>query len=120
MTNKRVTIAIESQDDFEAQTLEIVQALDRGEAVEPQVHLSFPDMTTLFAVVTPKRFDLLSTLRRIGPSSVRALAVAVGRDYKAVHTDVATLIEHGLIERQAKDRVAVQWDHVHADMRLAA
>ena len=120
MTENSVTFEIESLSNFQERALKIARALDQGEDVSRQAHLSFPDMETLLTVLTPKRFGLLRTLRQTGPSSVRALAEAVGRDYKAVHTDVAALIDHGLIERQAKDRVAVLWDHVHADMRLAA
>jgi hypothetical protein len=30
------------------------------------------------------------------------------------------LVAAGLIAREAKDQIAVHWDHVHADMRLAA
>ena len=32
------------------------------------------------------------------------------RDYKNVHTDVARLVELGLIERRADGGVAVPWD----------
>jgi predicted transcriptional regulator len=120
VTESRITLDIEPMAAFEARALEIARLLDRGELIAPQAHISFPDIEALLAVLTPKRFALLQTLRQIGPSSVRALASAVGRDYKAVHTDVAALTENGLIERQAKDRVAVLWDHVQADMRLAA
>ena len=117
---ENMNIHIETGDETMVRALELAAAVDRGEDFEAQAHFSFPNLETLLTILTPKRFTLLGTLRRMGPSSVRAVAGAVGRDYKAVHTDVAVLIEYGLIERQAKDRVAVLWDHVHADMRLAA
>lgn len=120
MARDRVTFEIESESDFAARALDIARALDRGDTVAPPAHLSFPDMEALLKVLTPKRFALLRILRQAGPSSVRALAAAAGRDYKAVHGDVAALIANGLIERQAADRVAVRWDSVHADFRLAA
>lgn len=120
MTGNRLTFEIELASSFEARALDIARALDRGESVPAQTHLSFPDMETLLTVLTPKRFALLRTLRQTGPSSIRALAAATGRDYKAVHTDVSALIAVGLIERQAVDRIAVLWDSVHADFRLAA
>jgi predicted transcriptional regulator len=120
MNDDRISFEIERFSDFEARALDIGRALDRGDDIAPQAHLSFSDMETLLSVLSAKRFSLLRLLRQIGPSSVRALAAAAGRDYKTVHGDVAALIEHGLIERQAKDRVSVQWDHLHADMRLAA
>lgn len=120
MAKDQVTFAIEGASAFETRALDIARALDRGGAVVPRAHLSFPDMETLLTVLTPRRFALLRTLRQTGPSSVRALAGALGRDYKAVHGDVAALIANGLIERQAPDRIAVLWDSVHADFQLAA
>jgi predicted transcriptional regulator len=118
--NSSVTFEIESDSAFADRAREIARALDRGDSIAPQAHLSFPDMETLLTVLTPKRFSLLRTLRQTGPSSIRALAAALGRDYKAVHGDVTALIANGLIERQAADRIAVLWDSVHADFRLAA
>jgi predicted transcriptional regulator len=120
MDKDRVTFEIEPSRNFQERALAVARALDRGDAVQPMTHLSFPDMETLLTVLTPKRFALLRVLRQRGPSSVRALAAAAGRDYKAVHGDVAALIETGLIERQAVDRVAVLWDSVGGEFRLAA
>ncbi len=120
MREDRVTFKIEPARSFESRALDIARAMDRGEAVANQAHLSFPDMEMLLKVLSPKRFALLRTLRQTGPSSIRALAVAAGRDYKAVHNDVSALIENGLIEQQATARIAVLWDSVHADFRLAA
>ncbi len=120
MCEDRVTFEIEPARRFEARALDIARALDRGEAVLPQAHLSFPDMEALLRVLSPKRFALLRTLRQTGPSSIRALAATAARDYKAVHNDVSALIENGLIERQAVDRVAVLWDSVSAEFQLAA
>jgi predicted transcriptional regulator len=120
MSGSKVDIEIETQAAFEARALMVAHALDEGNDVKEQVHLSFADIEVLLGVLTPRRFALLRALRRSGPMSVRALAANIARDYKAVHGDVAALIEHGLIDRRAKDKVAVLWDHVHADMRLAA
>ena len=120
MREQRMTFEVESVEQFKTRALDVARALDRGEEVGAQAHLSFPDMEALLTVLTPKRFALLRALRRLGPSSVRALAGVLVRDYKSVHSDVAALITHGLIDREAKDRVSVRWDHVHADLRLAA
>ncbi len=120
MAGNRLTFEIEPASSFETRALDIARALDRGETVPAQTHLSYPDMEALLTVLTPKRFALLRTLRQTGPSSIRALAAAAARDYKSVHGDVSALIVEGLIERQAVDRVAVLWDSVHADFRLAA
>jgi predicted transcriptional regulator len=120
MREERMTFELEGFDAFKSRALGAVRALDRGEAFVGEAHLSFPDLETLLTIITPKRFALLRTLRQSGANSVRALAGALARDYKAVHGDVAALVTHGLIKREAKDRVSVRWDHVHADLRLAA
>ena len=50
--------------------------------------------------------------------SVRALAKQLGRDYKNVHTDVARLVELGLIEKTADARMRVAWDAIRAELKL--
>ena len=85
-----------------------------------EVRLSFEDLPTLLRNLTPARWTLLEVLKRKGPLSINELARRLGRNYKNVHTDVSRLIELGLIERRADQRVAVVWDIVTAEMRLAA
>lgn len=82
-------------------------------------HLSFETGKMLFSELTPARFDLIDTLHRLGPSSVYALAKAAGRNYSNVHSDVARLLELGLIERTADDAVSVPFDAVEIRMPLA-
>lgn len=48
-------------------------------------------------VLTPKRRELLETLRETDPESVRALARKLGRDKSQVSTDLSTLAELGII-----------------------
>ncbi len=108
----------------------VAQALDRFEqawrqAEKPgtraaQVRLTFESLPALLKNLTPARWTLLERLRRDGPLSINELARRQGRHYKNVHTDVTRLIELGLIERQSDQRVAVVWDVVAAEMRLAA
>ena len=78
--------------------------------------LSFPDLPLLLKNLTPARWTLLERLRKEGPLSIYELAKRLERDYKNVHTDVARLVEIGVIERQADTRVAVPWDVVRAEL----
>lgn len=59
-------------------------------------------------------------LRRHGPMSVRRLAGELSRDYKSLHRKTAMLTASGLVERRAKDEVAVNWDHAVPEVKLAA
>jgi predicted transcriptional regulator len=49
--------------------------------------------------------------------SIYQLAKRLGRDYKNVHTDVARLLEIGVIVRGADSLVAVSWDAIRAELR---
>lgn len=108
----------------------VAQALDRfehawrqaekGGVRAGQVRLTFESLPTLLKNLTPARWTLLEQLKRDGPLSINELARRLGRHYKNVHTDVTRLIELGLIERRSDQLVAVVWDIVAAEMRLAA
>ena len=79
--------------------------------------LTMGDLPALLKALTPARWSLLENLRVQGACSIYELAKRLQRDYKNVHTDVARLIELGLIERRA-DRVAVGWDALRAELHL--
>jgi predicted transcriptional regulator len=108
----------------------LAQALDRfGRAWErasksgargAEVRLTFESLPLLLRNLTPARWALLEDLKRHGPLSINELARRLKRDYKNVHTDVTRLIELGLVNRGADQRVAVSWDIVTAEMKLAA
>jgi predicted transcriptional regulator len=104
-------------------------ALDRFEAAwhlasgrtppAPLAVLSFADLPLMLKTLTPARWELLRHLKKAGPLSVYALAKSLGRDYKNVHTDVSRLVELGLIEKRGAAEVAVRWDAVRAEFKLA-
>jgi predicted transcriptional regulator len=81
-------------------------------------HLSFESARTLFSELTPARMELLETLRRAGPCSIYALAKAAGRNYSNVHTDVARLLDLGLVERQNDETVFVPFEAIEIRMPL--
>lgn len=83
----------------------------------PDYHLSFESARTLFAELTPARLDLLNTLHALGASSVYALAKVAGRNYSNVHSDIARLVELGMVERH-EDTVEVKFDAVEIRMDL--
>lgn len=81
-------------------------------------YLSFESPAALFRVLTPVRWGVLEALQKTGPSSLRGLARSLGRDVKAVHRDVAALIEKGLIEKDASGRLRVPFSRIHAEFDL--
>lgn len=72
-------------------------------------------------ILAPSRLALVKTLAGQGALSIRELARRVGRDVQAVHRDVTTLINSGVIERSDKG-VEFPYENIHFefDVRAAA
>jgi predicted transcriptional regulator len=85
----------------------------------PDYHLGFESARALFSELTPARLDLLDSLRRMGPSSMYALAKNADRNYSNVHTDVSRLLELGLMERAEDGMVSVPFEAVEIRFPLA-
>jgi predicted transcriptional regulator len=110
----RVSGAADALDRFEASW-----HLATGRKPPPPLAvLAFADLPLLLKTLTPARWDLLKKLRSLGPATIFALAKALARDYKNVHTDVQRLAELGLIEKTPDSRIQVAWQAVRAEIRL--
>ena len=119
MKSKNIELHIDGLDGMGRRFVKAWKAAESGNATARD-HISFLSLETFVSTLSPKRLALLKALRAKGASSVRGLAAHLGRDYKSVHQDVTRLADAGLIERQARDRVAVTWDSVTAEMDLRA
>jgi len=94
-------------------------ALDGGALLGLQTSgLALPNVDAYYSLLTPRRVALLSALRQCGPTSIRALAQQVVRDYKNVHTDIVALIEAGLVERDAGNEISTPWDRFDVSFSL--
>ena len=91
-----------------------------GRTRSAEIRLTFESLPLLLKSLTPARWTLLEAVKRSGPMSINELARLLGRNYKNVHTDVSRLIELGLIGRLSDRRIAVVWDSITAEMKLAA
>lgn len=95
---KAITVSIGSIDDMGARFTAAWHRAEAGEAVD-ESRLTFPDLPSLLAALTPKRLELLRHVRRNQVPSVRALATMLKRDYRNVHQDVDALSRLGLLEK---------------------
>jgi len=120
MSQKRIDIGVEDAKDGYKRFVDAWHSAESGKSNQAEVHLNFEDLETLVAVLTPKRFELLKTLRQRGPLSVRALAKILGRDYKNVHVDAAELEAVDLIQRTDEGLIVTPWDVIDAHVRLVA
>jgi predicted transcriptional regulator len=119
MSNDLIHVHIGTLDTMGNRFIEAWKAAEAGRAVARD-NITFLKLESFMATMSPKRLELLRHLRRSGPMSVRRLGQELGRDYKSVHREVALLAASGLIERRAKDLVAVAWDRVITELDLAA
>lgn len=115
-----VRLHITTLDSFFEDALEMAARLDAGDRTVEPASMGFENAETLFKLLTPNRWTLLRVLKKSGPSSIRALAKALGRDYRGVHADVTTLINGGLIERDESGAISVPWSKITAEMDVEA
>ena len=119
--NKDIRIEVKG---VEESAMEAVRAWERAEqGIAPEEPVDrlyfFQSLETLLSVLTTRRLELLKVLHESGPSSVRALAKKLNRDYKNVHQDIALLEKVGLIQRK-DGKVNAPWERIIAEIRLAA
>jgi predicted transcriptional regulator len=93
---------------------------ERGEltADNAEVHIGFENWETMVRTLSPKRLELLRHVHQHPARSIRALASALGRDYRRVHEDVEALEAAGLLERD-KQGVRADYDAFDVKMRVA-
>jgi predicted transcriptional regulator len=119
MSDDKINAHIGTLDGMGARFIDAWRSAEQGRSVVRD-NISFLSLEAFMATMSPKRLELMRHLRRNGPMSVRRLSAELARDYKSVHREVALLASAGLIERPAKDEVAVAWDRVVTELDLAA
>jgi predicted transcriptional regulator len=90
---------------------------ERGEKVTPRDTVTFLTWSALASVMTDKRHELLRHLHQHPASGIRALARALGRDYKRVYEDVRALTAVGLIENNG-GVLSADYDEIQASIRV--
>ena len=120
MNDRVLYIHIESETAFFERAIAAAKQLDAGVRVANPEHLSFTTYEQFTAALSDKRMELLSVLKGLGPSSIRALSKEVSRDYKSVHGDVGRLMAVGLIEKRDDGRIEAPFDKIVSEIRLKA
>ena len=106
MNEIKITVGGNIKEETSRRFIDAWHRAKRGEIFHER-HLAFESWDTLARVLTGKRMELLSYVRRNHVTSIRALAKALGRDYSNVHADVHALAKAGLLDATSKG--------VHAD-----
>ena len=112
---KKVIIEVASKESSDARFL---RAVETGKPVG--AYITFPSVELLWQVLTANRWALVRSLCSAGPMSLREAARRVGRDVKAVHTDVHALLGAGILEKTDDGQIVFPYDAVHVDFMLKA
>ena len=87
---------------------------------ERSARIAFAAPELLWQVLTAKRWELLKALCGAGPISIREAARRVGRDVKAVHSDVTALLNAGVLDRAKSGGVVFPFDAIKVEFLLQA
>lgn len=120
MKRARIQIRHDAEAVLAESLARAAEAARTGVPSDPVATFTFSSPAQLFSVISPKRWELIEHLQKIGPSGIRPLARSLGRDVKRVHEDVVALIDWGIIERTDDGQVEVPFDVIHADFDLRA
>ena len=112
------TVTLDVQTPTEAMA-DFVQSWKTGKA-EKSARISFASPELLWKVLTAKRWELVKALCGAGPISIREAARRVGRDVKAVHSDITALLNAGLLQRDENGQIVFPFDAVKVEFLLHA
>jgi predicted transcriptional regulator len=109
-----VTITVDSTESFKRR----VKAAFSGK--RQQERISFESVELLWKVLAPNRMALVQTLTGAGPVTLREAARRVGRDVRAVHSDVHMLLQAAVLRKDDGGRIEFPYTAVHVDFMLKA
>jgi len=98
---------------------DFVRAWKTGKS-QKSARISFATPELLWQVLTVKRWELLKALCGAGPVSIREAARRVGRDVKAVHSDITALLNAGVLERAEGGGIVFPFEAVKVEFVLQA
>lgn len=108
----------DSMADSLARGRSAMETLQQGKTPQSHFGVGFAQVGQMLAAFTPKRWELIATLRESGPLTTADLARKLRRDYKNVYADVAALAEWLAVEHMEDGRVHAPWSEPVVDPSL--
>lgn len=97
---------------------EVAHAMEVLTPSGPRISFETPEL--LWKTLTPRRWAIMKAMTGAGPLALREVARRVGRDVKAVHTDVHVLLKAGLIDKTDEGKIEFPFDAIHVDFVVRA
>jgi predicted transcriptional regulator len=120
--HRTLTVRVASPNDAFDEITQRFEALDRGDTPEPLYQVTFQREEDLQRLLSAKNIQLLRTIARESPESIRALARSVGRDIRQVHDNLQELEAYGLVDLEDTGRAkrpSVWYDEIEIEVPIA-
>lgn len=122
-TDRTGTLRIKTApwETFQEEALEAADAAVEGDGSGDRL-IAFEDAAAVQRLLTPKRLELLESVMREPPASLRRLAEQLDRSPSEVHADVHLLAEYGVIELETAGRAKrprVPYEAIEIEVRLS-
>jgi len=112
------TLIIGNQSEQEIKE-RVIRAWKTGKA-ERAARLDFVDLDEAWKLLSDKRRQIMHAMAGTGPLSIREIARRVGRDVRAVHSDVQLLHHAGVIDKTEDGRMVLPYKTIKFDFTLDA
>jgi len=107
-----VTIEVSTAEKTRERLLSAFDGQEQGS------YISFPDTESLWKTFTPKRWQVIQEMTGAGAMAIRELARRLGRDVRAVHSDVHALLKCGVLDKTNDGTIEFPYDAVHVDFMV--
>ncbi len=98
----------------EQRRADIVRAWKSGTPADA-ARLDFESLEGAWHLLNGKRWAILRTMAGQGPLAIREIARRVGRDVRAVHSDVRALYLSGVIDKTEGGQMLLPYDTIRLD-----
>ncbi len=110
------TLVISNQSPEERRSA-VVRAWDSGKQ-EPAARFNFESIEAARELLNAKRWAILKIMAGQGPLSIREIARRMGRDVRAVHSDVRLLYLSGAIDKTGDGKMVLPYEVIRLDFTL--
>jgi predicted transcriptional regulator len=114
-----LTVRLGTMDDVSNRLIEAAHLAEAGKSIEAEHSINFASYDSMHKVLAPSRLAIVRAVAGQGALSIREVARRVGRDVQAVHRDITTLINAGVIDRTA-DGVEFPYEKIHFEYEVSA
>ncbi|MGO7042123.1 transcriptional regulator [Rhizobium acaciae] len=116
---RTLVIRLSSIADAKARFVSAGQKALEGVVVPATPSVNFLSYDDMHRVLAPSRLAIVKAMAGEGPLAIREVARRVGRDVQAVHKDVTTLVNAGVLNR-TEAGVEFPYDQLHFEFDVKA